>query len=70
MYARWAVLAVGSLFAVRLVLSALGVESYGMVAAVSAVTALLAFLHGVLQSTAQRFLSFALGKDEGGRSVR
>ena len=66
MYARWLVLAVGNLFAVRLVLSALGVESYGMIAAVGAVTAMLVFLNGVLQSTAQRFLSFALGKDEGG----
>ncbi len=66
MYLRWLLLAAGNLFAVRLVLSALGVESYGMVAAVGAVTAMLVFLNGVLQSTAQRFLSFALGKNEGG----
>ena len=66
MYARWLVLAAGNLLVVRLVLSALGVEAYGMVAAVGAVTAMLVFLNGVLGSTAQRFLSSALGKDECG----
>lgn len=56
-YVRLAVLTVGNLLTVRLVLGALGVEGYGLVAAVGAAAAFLVFLNGVLNSTAQRFLS-------------
>lgn len=62
MFLRLLVITVGNLLTVRLVLGALGVENYGLVAAVGAVSALLVFLNGVLTSTAQRFLSFEIGR--------
>ena len=62
MYLRLLVVAAGNLLSVRLVFGALGVEGYGLIAAVGAVSALLVFLNGVLKSTAQRFLSFEMGK--------
>ena len=66
LYLRHFVLCVGDLYATRLVLGALGTDGFGLVAAVGAVTAMLAFLRGVLGSTAQRFLSAEIGKGDGG----
>ena len=59
---RTFIVTIAKLVSVRLVLRALGIEGYGLLAAVSAVATVTMLLNGVLRSTAQRFLSCAQGK--------
>ena len=66
LYVRLAVVTVADVLAVRVVMTALGVEDFGVFSAVAAVVTSLLFLNGTLQSTIQRFLSRAFGS--GGRS--
>jgi len=50
-----------SLFTVRIVLSTLGVEDYGIYNVVGGLVALLSFLPSAMASATQRYFSFALG---------
>ncbi|MBD8696064.1 MATE family efflux transporter [Stenotrophomonas sp. CFBP 13718] len=51
-----------SLYTVRVVLHALGVQDFGIYSVAAAVIAVLAFLNGTMSQAAQRFLSIDIGK--------
>ena len=54
-----------SLFTSRIILNALGVESYGVMGIVGSTASMFAFLNGSMGASASRFLTFELGrKDE------
>ena len=53
-----------SLYTLRVVLNALGVEDYGIYSVVAGFVTLLAFLPGTMASATQRFFSFAMGKQD------
>lgn len=53
-----------SLYTVRVVLNALGVEDYGLYNVIGGVVALLSFLPGSMASATQRFFSHALGQQD------
>lgn len=52
-----------SLYTVRLILSALGQEDYGIFSLIAGVIALLGFVQNALVITTQRYLSYQYGKD-------
>jgi Na+-driven multidrug efflux pump len=53
-----------SLYATRLVLSALGVEDFGLYNLVGGIIAMLGFLNGSMAAATQRFISFAQGEGD------
>lgn len=53
-----------SLYSVRLIMGALGVENYGIYSLVAGVVSLLSFFTNSLVSSTQRFLSYAQGRGE------
>lgn len=55
-----------TLYISRLVLQALGVEDFGIYSVVAGFVAMLGFLNNAMTAATQRFLSFELGKTEGG----
>lgn len=55
------IMAVG-LFTSRIILSALGIDDYGIYNVVGGIVAVLGFLNGAMASGTQRFLNFELGK--------
>ena len=64
MFVRMGLLMLINLVAVRFVRSGLGVESFGILNAVTGVVHLLTFLGVVLSAATQRFLSIALGEND------
>ena len=52
-----------SLYTVRLILSALGQEDYGIFSLIAGIIALLGFVQNALVITTQRYLSYQYGKD-------
>ena len=62
LYFRQLLILFVSLYTVRIVLEVLGLEDYGLYAAVGGLVALSAFLPGSLAQATQRFFSFALGE--------
>lgn len=56
--------AIVTLISTRIVLDALGIESYGLYNLIAGVIALLAFFNGALMVSSQRFLSFAMGEKD------
>src|SRR5690606_31214949 len=62
LYFRQLLILFVSLYTVRIVLGELGVEDYGVYAAVGGLVALSSFLPGSLAQATQRFFSFALGE--------
>jgi O-antigen/teichoic acid export membrane protein len=62
LYFRQLLILFVSLYTVRIVLDELGVEDYGVYAAVGSLVALSDFLPGSLAQATQRFFSFALGE--------
>lgn len=64
LYFRMALIIVVNLFAVRIILKALGVEDYGIYNVVGGVVSLFSFLGGSLASGAQRFLAFEIGRKD------
>ncbi|MBR2839568.1 MAG: hypothetical protein IKE55_12335 [Kiritimatiellae bacterium] len=60
LFVRMVLSSLASLLAVRIALAALGVSGYGVFVAVNAVVVLFMTFNGVLQVTAQRFLSHAM----------
>jgi O-antigen/teichoic acid export membrane protein len=61
LYARMAITVFISLYATRLVLSALGVADFGLFNVVGGVIAMLGFLNSSMAGATQRFMSFAQG---------
>lgn len=62
LYVKLVVTIVINLLLVRVVLAQLGVDDYGIYTLVAGVVALLSFLNSALMTSAQRFLSVALGE--------
>lgn len=62
LYTRQIITILISLYTVRVVLNALGIENYGIYSVVAGFVALLAFLPGTMASATQRFFSFAMGQ--------
>ncbi|WP_198330402.1 lipopolysaccharide biosynthesis protein [Psychrobacter cibarius] len=62
LYTRQIIIILISLYTVRVVLNALGIENYGIYSVVAGFVALLAFLPGTMASATQRFFSFAIGQ--------
>lgn len=63
-YARTILNMLLSLYSVRLIMGALGVEDYGVYSLVAGVVSLLSFLTNSLVGSTQRFLSYAQGQGE------
>ena len=64
LYFRQIVLMLINLYAVRVVLEILGTEDFGIFNVVGGVVVLFAFLNGAMTSATQRFLNFALGRND------
>ena len=64
MEVRMGILMLINLVAVRFVRSGLGIESYGLLNAVTGVVHLLTCLGVVLSAASQRFLSIAMGEND------
>lgn len=63
LYARMLIVMVVSLFTVRVTLSALGAEDYGINNVVGGVVTMFAFLTSTMISASQRFFAYELGKN-------
>ena len=61
LYAKMALTMFISLYSTRLVLSALGVEDFGLFNVVGGIIAMLGFLNASMAVSSQRFMSFAQG---------
>ena len=64
LYIRQVVVLIVSLYTVRVVLNALGVEDYGIYSVVGGIVSLFTFLSGTMASATQRFFSFAIGRQD------
>lgn len=64
LYVRMLVMMFIGLYTSRIVLNALGVSDYGLMNVASSVITMFSFLNGTLASGTQRFLTYALGKEE------
>ncbi len=64
LYLRQILILLVSLYTVRVVLGALGVEDYGIYSVVGGIVSFFSFLSGTMASATQRFFSFALGQDD------
>ncbi|ANG61158.1 polysaccharide biosynthesis protein [Marinobacterium aestuarii] len=63
LYARQVLIVLINLYALRVVLNALGIEDYGIYSVVAGFVTLLTFLPGSMASATQRFFSFAMGQE-------
>lgn len=66
LYIRMAIVMVASLYTVRLVIGALGLEDYGLYDVVAGIVIMFQSISGVISSSVQRFYSIALGKNDSG----
>jgi len=64
LYFRQILILLVSLYTVRVVLYALGVEDYGIYSVVGGIVSFFSFLSGTMASATQRFFSFALGQSD------
>jgi len=64
LYTRQIIIVLISLYTVRVVLNALGIQNYGIYSVIAGFVALLAFLPGTMASATQRFFSFAMGQKD------
>ena len=64
LYFRQILIMLVSLYTVRVVLSVLGAEDYGIYNVVSGVVTMLGFLSGTMATASQRYFSFDLGKGD------
>ena len=63
LYIRMLVVMIINLYAVRLVLNALGVEDYGIYSVIAGVITMLYSVSSVLSSATQRFYSYSIGEN-------
>lgn len=70
LYVRTAIALLVSLFTARVVLNALGVADYGIYSVVGGVVLLFTFLNAAMSSATQRFLNFALGRQDPAQASR
>lgn len=64
LYIRMLVVMLINLYSVRLLISALGIEDYGIFNVVASVVTVMSSISSVLQTATQRFYSFALGRKD------
>lgn len=64
LYLRQVLILLVSLYTVRVVLNALGVQDYGVYSVVGGIVSLFSFLSGTMSSATQRFFSFSLGQND------
>lgn len=64
LYVRMLFMMAVSLYTSRVVLNTLGVEDYGIYNVVGGVVAMFGFINASMSSATQRFITFALGKDD------
>lgn len=64
LYVRMSFVMLINLYAVRIILNALGNEDYGIYNVVAGVITMLSFMSGVLSSATQRFYSFSIGNKQ------
>ena len=64
LYFRQILILLVTLYTVRVVLNALGVEDYGIYNVVGGIVSFFSFLSGTMASATQRFFSFALGQGD------
>lgn len=64
LYVRQILVIIVNLYTLRVVLSVLGVDDYGIYSVVAGVVTLCAFLPSTMASATQRFFSFALGQGD------
>lgn len=67
LYIRMFVMMAVGLYTSRLVLKVLGVTDYGVYNIVGGVVAFLSFMNGALVNATQRFMNYALGKNDDGK---
>lgn len=70
LYARTIIVMVVSLYVSRVLLENLGVEDYGVYNVVGSIVVLFSFLNSSLTASSQRFLSVALGENDGDKMRR
>ena len=66
LYLRSFAVCLADLIAARVVLQGLGVDGFGLYAAISGVVGIIAFLDGALEESFRRYFSVEIGKVEGG----
>lgn len=64
LYLRMLLMMAVSLYTSRIVLNALGIEDYGIYNVVGGVVTMFSFLNGTMAASTQRYLSYALGKQD------
>jgi len=64
LYFRQILILLVSLYTVRVVLEALGVEDYGIYSVVGGIVSFFSFLSGTMASATQRFFSYAIGQGD------
>ncbi len=67
LYVRMVFVMLVNLYTSRLVLSALGIEDYGIYNVVGGIVAMFGFLNGAMATSTQRYLTFELGRGESKR---
>lgn len=67
LYVRQALVLFVSLYTVRAVLGALGVEDFGIYNVIGGIVSFFSFLSGTMASATQRYFSFALGENDGAK---
>ena len=65
LYFRQMLIMAVSLYTVRVVLNTLGAEDYGIYNVVAGVVTMFGFVNNAMATASQRYLSFALGQDDG-----
>ena len=64
LYIRMLFLMVVSLYSTRILLKALGIDDFGIYNVVGGVVVIFSFVSNTLSSATQRFVSYALGKED------
>lgn len=64
LYIRQILILLVSLYTLRVVLDALGIEDYGIYSVVGGIVSFFSFLSGTMASATQRFFSFAIGQGD------
>ncbi len=70
LYARTIIVMLVSLYVSRVLLDKLGVDDYGIYNVVGSIVVLFSFLNNALTASSQRFLSVALGENDGEKMVK
>lgn len=64
LYIRMLLMMAVSLYTSRVILNALGIEDYGIYNVIGGVVTMFSFLNGTMAASTQRFLSYAIGKQD------